>query len=135
MLLGTEYAVDQEEIKKYFSLESTIKSKYLTLYDKTRDIDLSLEMLDIYEKVLGLHFVKVPAEKAVVWHPDVQLYECWDAVEDKSFSGYMYLDLFPRDNKCKQFSTLFIHKKKTYYLLYRSSCCLLSYPAFLYCTK
>jgi Zn-dependent oligopeptidase len=111
MLLGTEYAVDQEEIKKYFSLESTIKSKYLILYDKTRDIDLSLEMLDIYEKVLGLHFVKVPAKKAVVWHPDVQLYECWDAVEDKSFSGYMYLDLFPRDNKCKQFSTLFIHKK------------------------
>ncbi|KAG1452973.1 hypothetical protein G6F46_009734 [Rhizopus delemar] len=82
MLLGTEYAVDQEEIKKYFSLESTIE-----------------KMLDIYEKVLGLHFVKVPAEKAVVWHPDVQLYECWDAVEDKGFSGYMYLDLFPRDNK------------------------------------
>ncbi|KAG1239041.1 hypothetical protein G6F68_018721 [Rhizopus microsporus] len=25
MLLGTEYAVDQEEIKKYFSLESTIE--------------------------------------------------------------------------------------------------------------
>ena len=61
-----------------------------------------IEMLDIYEKVLGLKFVKVPSEKAVVWHPDVQLFECWDAVEDKSFSGYMYLDLFPRDNKCKQ---------------------------------
>lgn len=58
-------------------------------------------MLEIYEKVLGLKFVKIPAEKAVVWHPDVQLFECWDAVEDKSFSGYMYLDLFPRDNKCK----------------------------------
>ncbi|CAO3679345.1 unnamed protein product [Rhizopus stolonifer] len=82
ILLGTEYAVDQEEIKKYFSLESTIQ-----------------KMLDIYEKVLGLKFVKVPAEKTVVWHPDVQLFECWDAVEDKSFSGYMYLDLFPRDNK------------------------------------
>lgn len=58
-------------------------------------------MLDIYEKVLGLKFVKVPADKAVVWHPDVQLFECWDAVEDKSFSGFMYLDLFPRENKCK----------------------------------
>ncbi|KAG1077951.1 hypothetical protein G6F42_024515 [Rhizopus arrhizus] len=56
-------------------------------------------MLDIYEKVLGLKFVKVPADKAVVWHPDVQLFECWDAVEDKSFSGFMYLDLFPRENK------------------------------------
>ncbi|KAI8353351.1 hypothetical protein BD560DRAFT_408324 [Blakeslea trispora] len=82
MHLESEYSVDQEEIKKYFSLEKTIQ-----------------KMLDIYEKVLGLKFVKVPSEKAVVWHPDVQLFECWDAVEDKSFSGYMYLDLFPRDNK------------------------------------
>lgn len=64
-------------------------------------------MLEIYEKVLGLKFVKVPAEKAVVWHPDVQLFECWDAVEDKSFSGFMYLDLFPRDNKCKIYDALF----------------------------
>ncbi|CAO3657059.1 unnamed protein product [Mucor hiemalis] len=82
ILLENEYAVDQEEIKKYFSLETAIQ-----------------KMLDIYEKVLGLKFVKVSADKAVVWHPDVQLFECWDAVEDKSFSGYMYLDLFPRDNK------------------------------------
>ncbi|KAI8967622.1 hypothetical protein BDF20DRAFT_227052 [Mycotypha africana] len=82
ILLEKEYSVDQELIKQYFSLEATIQ-----------------KMLEIYEKVLGLKFVKVPADKAVVWHPDVQLYECWDAVEDKSFSGYMYLDLFPRDNK------------------------------------
>ncbi|KAG2203937.1 hypothetical protein INT47_007520 [Mucor saturninus] len=82
ILLENEYSVDQEEIKKFFSLETTIQ-----------------KMLDIYEKVLGLKFVKVSAENATVWHPDVQLFECWDAVEDKSFSGYMYLDLFPRDNK------------------------------------
>ncbi|KAF7723369.1 hypothetical protein EC973_002068 [Apophysomyces ossiformis] len=82
ILLEKEYAVDQEYIKKFFSLEHTIA-----------------KMLEIYETVLGLKFVKVPSEKAVVWHPDVQLIECWDAVEDKGFMGYMYLDLFPRDNK------------------------------------
>ncbi|KAI8142278.1 hypothetical protein BJV82DRAFT_616179 [Fennellomyces sp. T-0311] len=82
ILLEKQYSLDQEEIKKYFSLELTIQ-----------------KMLEIYERVLGLKFVKVPADKAVVWHPDVQLFECWDAVEDKSFSGYMYLDLFPRDSK------------------------------------
>ncbi|KAI8638674.1 hypothetical protein BD408DRAFT_422639 [Parasitella parasitica] len=82
ILLENEYSVDQEQIKKFFSLETTIQ-----------------KMLDIYEKVLGLKLVKVPADKAVVWHPDVQLFECWDAVEDKSFSGFMYLDLFPRENK------------------------------------
>lgn len=95
--------MDQEQIKKYFSLENTIQSinQVLFIHVHAYLIDLSLEMLEIYEKVLGLKFVKVPAEKAVVWHPDVQLFECWDAVEDQSFSGYMYLDLFPRDNKCK----------------------------------
>ncbi|CAO3589912.1 unnamed protein product [Absidia cylindrospora] len=82
ILLETKYSVDQEQIKQYFSLETTI-----------------VKMLDIYEKVLGLKFVKVPSSKAIVWHPDVQLYECWDNVEDKHFSGYMYLDLFPRDSK------------------------------------
>ncbi|KAI8980973.1 hypothetical protein BDB01DRAFT_724374 [Pilobolus umbonatus] len=82
ILLENEYSVDQEEIKKFFSLETTIQ-----------------KMLDIYEKVLGLKFVKVPKDKAVVWHPDVQLFECWDDKTDKAFSGYMYLDLFPRENK------------------------------------
>ncbi|ORZ24337.1 hypothetical protein BCR42DRAFT_402720 [Absidia repens] len=82
ILLESKYSVDQEQIKKYFSLETTIS-----------------KMLDIYETVLGLKFVKVPSSKAVVWHPDVQLYECWDNAEDKHFSGYMYLDLFPRDSK------------------------------------
>ncbi|CAO3623993.1 unnamed protein product [Cunninghamella echinulata] len=82
ILLESEYSLDQEEIKKYFSLENTIA-----------------KMLDIYERVLGLKFVKVPSEKAVVWHEDVELYECWDEAEDKHFSGYMYLDLFPRDAK------------------------------------
>ncbi|ORX58039.1 zincin [Hesseltinella vesiculosa] len=82
ILLETKYLVNQEEIKKYFSLESTVT-----------------KMLDIYARVLGLKFVKVPADKAVVWHPDVQVYECWDNAEDNHFSGYMYLDLFPRDSK------------------------------------
>ncbi|ORY91930.1 hypothetical protein BCR43DRAFT_497509 [Syncephalastrum racemosum] len=82
ILLESEYSVDQEKIKVYFSLDTTVQ-----------------KMLEIYEKVLGLRFVKVPAEKAIVWHSDVQVFECWDEVEDKSFMGYMYLDLFPRDNK------------------------------------
>ena len=103
-------------------------------------------MLEIYEKVLGLKFVKVPADKAVVWHPDVQLFECWDAVEDKSFSGYMYLDLFPRDSKCM---SCFIKKHRlflflqcflcyTYYYAWlfndnRPSCCLFPNATLLYC--
>ncbi|KAI7870737.1 hypothetical protein BDF14DRAFT_1768860 [Spinellus fusiger] len=82
ILLEKHYSVDQEKIKKYFVLEATIQ-----------------KMLDIYEKVLGLKFNKVSKDKAVVWHEDVQIFECWDDAEDKSFMGYMYLDLFPRDSK------------------------------------
>ena len=88
-------------------------------------------MLEIYETVLGLKFVKVPADKAVVWHPDVQLFECWDAVEDKSFSGYMYLDLFPRDSKCK--SLLINHLPAAHtYQYFRSSRCLLPIAALVH---
>lgn len=82
VLLEDEYQVDQQVIKQYFPLNNTVS-----------------KMLEIYSKVLGIRFVKVPADKAVVWHPDVQLYECWDDTDTLEFSGYMYLDLHPRENK------------------------------------
>lgn len=41
-----------------------------------------------------------------VWHPEVTVFSVWDkkGLEDKidtkgSFLGYLYLDLYPRDNK------------------------------------
>ncbi|CAO3681225.1 unnamed protein product [Umbelopsis vinacea] len=82
VLLEEEYQVDQQVIKQYFPLNNTVS-----------------KMLEIYSKVLGIRFVKVPTDKAVVWHPDVQLYECWDDTDTLEFSGYMYLDLHPRENK------------------------------------
>ncbi|CAO3686709.1 unnamed protein product [Umbelopsis ramanniana] len=82
ILLEEEYQVDQQVIQQYFPLSNTVD-----------------RMLEIYSKVLGLRFVKVPADTAVVWHPDVQLYECWDDTDTQEFSGYMYLDLHPRENK------------------------------------
>lgn len=91
-------------------------------------------MLDIYEKVLGLKFVKVPADKAVVWHPDVQLFECWDAVEDKSFSGFMYLDLFPRENKCKCVKANWIECEESDTWC-RSPCRLFPSSTFLHCPR
>ncbi|KAJ2776585.1 metalloendopeptidase [Coemansia interrupta] len=74
-----EHSIDMEEIKEYFSLEAV-----------TRGI------LDIYQNMLGLHFAKV--ENPSVWHPDVVLYEVWEA-DKESFLGHLYLDLFPRENK------------------------------------
>ncbi|KAJ1864575.1 metalloendopeptidase [Coemansia sp. RSA 2703] len=74
-----EHNIDMEEVKEYFSLETV-----------TRGI------LDIYQNMLSLHFVKV--ENPSVWHSDVELYEVWEA-DKEIFLGHFYLDLFPRENK------------------------------------
>ena len=79
LLLESEYQVNDEEIKDYFSLTTVTKG-----------------MLDLYQLVLGLKFSEMP--KPPVWHTDVSMYK----VEDKATSelvGYFYLDLFPRDGK------------------------------------
>ncbi|KAJ2363770.1 metalloendopeptidase, partial [Coemansia sp. RSA 2607] len=55
-----KYNIDMEEVKKYFSVETV-----------TRGI------LDIYQNMLSLHFVKV--KNPSVWHSDVELYEVWEA--------------------------------------------------------
>ncbi|KAJ1642177.1 metalloendopeptidase [Coemansia asiatica] len=73
------YNVDQEIIKQYFSVDKVVPG-----------------ILSIYENMLGLHFVKV--ENPPVWHPDVEMYEAWEADKSK-FIGHFYLDLYPRDNK------------------------------------
>ncbi|OZJ06436.1 hypothetical protein BZG36_00559 [Bifiguratus adelaidae] len=79
-LLESEYSVDENKIKEYFSLPQ-----------------VTAGMLKIYEQVLGIRFVEV--ESADTWHPDVKYLEVWDAAESKDFLGHMYLDLHPRDGK------------------------------------
>ncbi|KAJ1720965.1 metalloendopeptidase [Coemansia erecta] len=79
ILKQCEHNIKMEEVKEYFSLEAV-----------TRGI------LDIYQNMLSLHFAKV--ENPSVWHPDVELYEVWEA-DKTTFLGHLYLDLFPRENK------------------------------------
>ncbi|KAJ2771584.1 metalloendopeptidase, partial [Coemansia nantahalensis] len=68
-----------EEIKQYFPLDKATRG-----------------MLDIYQKMLGLRIEQV--DNPPVWHPDVAMYEVWEADED-TFVGHFYLDLHPRQGK------------------------------------
>jgi len=79
-ILERDYAIDNEKLKEYFSLESVIR-----------------EMLHIYEEVLGLKF-KLLSEPSHVWHSDVLMYEVTNA-GDGRLMGHLYFDLFPRDGK------------------------------------
>ncbi|KAJ2411537.1 metalloendopeptidase, partial [Coemansia sp. RSA 2524] len=74
-----KHEVNEERVKQYFSVEPV-----------TRGI------LDIYQDILKLRFDKV--ENPPVWHPDVTMYEVWEA-DNSAFLGHIYLDLFPRQGK------------------------------------
>ncbi|TPX58646.1 hypothetical protein SpCBS45565_g07930 [Spizellomyces sp. 'palustris'] len=78
LLLESEYSVNDEEIKQYFSLETVTQG-----------------MLDLYQTVLSIRFKEV--EKPPVWHADVRLFEVFD--HSGEFMGHFYLDLHPREGK------------------------------------
>jgi thimet oligopeptidase len=74
------YAIDQEELRKYFPTPATIEW-----------------MLDISERLYGLRFERgtVP-----VWHEDVIYLDVLDGSSGDLVGG-IYLDLYPRDGKYK----------------------------------
>lgn len=73
-----KYAVNDEQIKPYLSLENVKKGVFL-----------------LANKLYGLTFT--PAEGIAVYHPDVTAYEVTDA--GGKFMAILYLDFFPRETK------------------------------------
>ncbi|MCJ1439435.1 hypothetical protein MMC27_008829 [Xylographa pallens] len=94
ILLEKQYAVDEQKIADYFPLQTTIQG-----------------MLGIFQHLFGLVFVEITGDErnklsnsskdsCIVWHDDVQVFGAWDAEEQSNeFLGYLYLDIFPRENK------------------------------------
>lgn len=91
LFVERHYKVDEELIKQYFPVAKVVPT-----------------VLDLYQKLLGVRFVRVPQQEAPTWHEDAETYAVWDATQGsldsaadatKSFLGYMTTDLFPRDNK------------------------------------
>ena len=94
ILLEKQYSVDEQKVAEYFPLQTTIQG-----------------MLGIFQHLFGLVFVEITGEEketlstsskssSIVWHEDVQVFRAWDNEEQSSeFLGYLYLDIFPRENK------------------------------------
>jgi thimet oligopeptidase len=76
-IIKEKYNVDEEKVREYFSLDSTIKG-----------------CMAIYEELFSVKFVEEKPESA--WYPDVKKYLVMS--EGKAIAAF-YLDLFPRENK------------------------------------
>ena len=74
------YAIDQEELRKYFPTVPSVSW-----------------MLDISERLYGVKFERADVP---VWHEDVFYLDVSDA-ESRERLGGIYLDLYPRDGKYK----------------------------------
>ena len=74
------YAIDQEELRKFFPTEPTVRW-----------------MLDISERLYGVRFER---GEVPVWQEDVIYLDVLDAATGEHVGG-IYLDLYPRDGKYK----------------------------------
>jgi thimet oligopeptidase len=81
-LLKDRFAVDDFAVAQYFPLDAVLKG-----------------LFDTMQTLLSVRFE--PVEPANAWHPDVKLYQVFDAAAAGSQSpiAYFYMDLFPRANK------------------------------------
>jgi len=82
-----ELSLDDEKVKEYFPVNKVVPT-----------------ILDIYRKMLSVQFYPISPDTVdgdMKWHPDTEAYAVWDHQDGKDgeFLGYMYLDLFPRENK------------------------------------
>ena len=76
-LMREKYAVDQEEVKQYFSLENVLSG-----------------LLTISEQLFDIQFKKTDNSNA--WHADVQTFE---VIKNGKLKGRFFLDLYPRPKK------------------------------------
>ncbi|MFW9927068.1 MAG: M3 family metallopeptidase [Candidatus Thorarchaeota archaeon] len=84
MLMREKYAVDQNEVKKFFPADAVIEG-----------------VLRVYQKVLNLDFEESKTPNS--WHEDVREFKVTDKTNGKTL-GVFFLDLFPREGKFKHYA-------------------------------
>lgn len=92
LYLQNKFHIDPEKIKEYFPMEKVLKG-----------------MFSIYEKIFGIRFREVQAEK---WVDDVKVYVGFDQKTGEPL-GTLYLDLYPRDGKYTHFAQFGVLPGKT----------------------
>lgn len=84
-------------VEKHFQLNDEKVKQYLPVEHVVQKV------LEIYQRILSVKIVQV--QDAQTWHQDVTVFSVWNKVADgqdkDSFLGYLYLDLFPRENKVR----------------------------------
>lgn len=93
LLLEKEYKVDQQKLSEFFPMEHTVS-----------------KMLNFYETLFKLKFIEVKEDKST-WHDDVKQFSVWklDNPKNPSFVGWIYFDLWPRDNKYNHAANFGLH--------------------------
>lgn len=79
------FNIDQQHVSQYFPFERCLS-----------------RMLSVLGTLFGVEFIKCTPEttEIPIWHPDVLTYVVWnDESNGGDFVGYLYLDVFPRENK------------------------------------
>jgi metallopeptidase MepB len=85
------YSFEEKDFSEYFSLERSLAG-----------------MMSTFSRLFGLQFCRVLSDDfnefgpdhVMTWHPDVTVFTVWeDTTNGGEFLGYLYLDLFPRENK------------------------------------
>ncbi len=93
-----KYAVDQEKIREYFSLEEVTKG-----------------LFSITQKIYGIEYTDITAEaekrERPIWHEDVKLFEVKDKASGEVL-GEFYIDLHPRENKYNHAAQFPLHLRK-----------------------
>jgi thimet oligopeptidase len=75
--------------KKHFSVDESAISEYFPM---EHSLD---KMLELYQDFFGIRFKKL--DNYTLWHESLQFLEVWN--RDNKLTGFIILDLFPREHK------------------------------------
>jgi Zn-dependent oligopeptidase len=97
--------LDRLYVEKHFQLNDELVKQYLPVEHVVKKV------LDIYQQLLSIQIT--PVNDSKTWHKEVTVFAVWDTLDSQgkepssdAFLGYLYLDLFPREDKVRGYVLL-----------------------------